>query len=231
MLVVELRDNDTANNGSSPSVMTWVVGSVTNILTRAVSQSSTAADCNIYYVFNPTSGVGTISATDNNGASVQGMSIMPFTLRGVDTTVAPVVYQNTSASATSVSVSLASVTPATAWAAVLSSDSSTGQALTQTSTSGTSIYNSVNNNACLGYVQNPGGSATIAMHGASGAVSLAVAVFMPAVATPIALLDGSIAAVADGGGSGTVTMPFSVSEGASVLVAGWKPLTTTITPM
>jgi fibronectin type 3 domain-containing protein len=215
-----LWDNDTANNGSSPSVMTWVVGSTTNILTRAVSQSSTAADCNIYYVFNPTSGAGTISATDDNGASVQGLSMMPFTLRGVDTTVAPVIYQNTSASATTVSVSLASVTPANAWAAVLSSDRSTGQALTQTSTTGTSIYKSVNNHACLGYVQNlAGGSATIAMHGASGAVSLAVAVFMPAAATPIAILDGSIYTIADGGGSGTVTMPFSVSQGATVLAA------------
>jgi fibronectin type 3 domain-containing protein len=220
VLVVELWDNDTANNGSSPSVITWVVGTTTNILTRAVSQSSTAADCNIYYVFNPTSGAGTISVTDDNGASVQGMSMMPFTLRGVDTTVAPVIYKNTSASATTVSVSLASVTPATAWASVLSSDSSIGQALTQTSTSGTSIYKSVNNNACLGYVQNlAGGSATIAMHGASGAVSLAVAVFMPAVATPIGILDGSITTVADGGGSGIVTMPFSVSEGATVLAA------------
>ena len=220
VLVVELWDNNTVNNGSSPSTMSWVVGSTTQSLVRAVSQSSTAADCNIYYVFNPTSGAGTISAEDSNGASVQGMSMMPFTLRGVDTTVAPVIYQNTSASATTVSVNLASVTPPTAWAAVLSSDSSTGQALTQTSTSGTSIYKSVNNNACLGYVQNlASGGTTIAMHGASGAVSLAVAVFMPAVATPIAILDGSVAMVADGGGSGTVTMPFSVSQGATVLAA------------
>lgn len=219
-LVVELWDNDTANNGSSPSTMAWVVGTTTQSLVRAVSQSSTAADCNIYYVFNPTSGTGALSAEDSSGASVQGMSMMPFTLRGVDTTVAPVIYQNTSASAITVSVNLASVTPANAWAAVLSSDSSTGQALTQTSTSGTSIYRSVNNNGCLGYVQNlAGGSATIAMHGASGAVSLAVAVFMPAVATPIAILDGSITRVADCGGAGTVTMPFSVSQGATVLAA------------
>ena len=220
VLVVELWDNDTVNNGSSPSTMSWVVGTTTQSLVRAVSQSSTAADCNIYYVFNPTSGTGTLSAEDSSGAAVQGMSMMPFTLRGVDTTVAPVIYQNTSASATTVSIATASVTPANAWAAVLSSDSSTGQALTQTSTSGTSIYKSVNNNGCLGYVQNlAGGSATIAMHGASGAVSLAVAVFMPAVATPIAILDGSVYTFADAAGSITVTMPFSVSQGATVLAA------------
>ena len=194
VLVVELWDNDTANNGSSPSTMTWSnsASHAVQTLTRAVSQSSSAADCNIYYVFNPNTGAGTISATDTSAGPVVGMSMMPFTLRGIDTTVAPVIYQSTSGSATTVSASLPSVTPGNAWAAVLSADSSAAQALTQTSTSGTSSYKSVNNNACLGYIQNlAGGSGTIAMHGASGAVSLAAAVFVPAVATPIVLQDGS----------------------------------------
>lgn len=219
VLAVELWDNNTVNNGSSPETMSWVVGTTTQTLVRAVSQSSTAADCNIYYVYNPTPGTGTLSAEDVNGGLVQGMSMMPFTLRGVNTSVAPVVYKNTSASGTTVSVSLAATTPANACAAVISSDSNAGQPLVQTSTGGTSAYKSVNNNAALGYVQNVGGGATIAMQGASGAVSIAVAVFMPTVATPIAILDGSIYTIADGGSSGTVMMPFSVSQGATVLTA------------
>lgn len=228
-LVVELWDKNTFNNGSSPQSMTWVVGTTTNILTRAVSRSSagtTYSDCNIYYVYNPKAGAGTISATDTNGTS-EGMTMMAYTLRGVDTTVAPVVYSQANASATTLSITTASVTPSNAWAAVLSYSGNGGSAITQTSTTGTSIYKNVNNNdqQCLGYVSDlRAGSSTITMTGAGGATkcTLVVAVFMPAVPTPIAVLDGSLYPVAKtGSGVKTISWPFGVSQGASALVVAF----------
>src|SRR5262249_47227920 len=125
-LVVELWDKNTLNDGSSPQFLTWVVGTTTNTLTRAVSRSSAAAtysDCDIYYVYNPAPGAGILSGTDINGDGVvQGITMMAFTLRGVDTTVAPVTYSAASASATTLSIPMSAMTPSNAWAAVMSYD-------------------------------------------------------------------------------------------------------------
>jgi len=226
-LVVELWDKNTFNDGSSPQFMTWVVGSTTNILTRAVSQSSAAttySDCDIYYVYNPSPGTGIISGTDTNGDSVvQGMTMMAFTLRGVDTTVGPLTYSAANASATTLSITTSVYTPSNAWAVVMSYDGNSGQAIAQTSTTGTSTSLNVNNGEqqCLGYVRGlRAGSSTIAMTAAGGAnkCTMAVAVFMPAVATPIAILDGTIFPVTHAGNAvPTISKPFSVSEGATAL--------------
>ncbi len=226
-LVVELWDKNTLNDGSSPQFMTWVVGNTTNILTRAVSRSSATAtysDCNIYYAYNPVAGTGYISGTDTNGDSlVQGMTMMAFTLRGVDTTVAPLTYSAANASATTLSITTSAMTPSNAWAAVMSYDGNSGQAITQTSTTGSSISRNVNNGEqqCLGYVSGlRAGSSTIGMTAAGGAnkCTLAVVLFMPAVPTPIAILDGTIFPVTHAGnGVPTISKPFSVSQGATAL--------------
>jgi fibronectin type 3 domain-containing protein len=229
VMVVELWDRNTFNNNSSPAFMTWsnAATGTTQALIRAVSEvsgASTYSDCDIYYLFNPTPGSGTISGTDTNPVTIQGMTMMPFTLKGVDTTVAPVIYATNGASATTLSVTTSARTPAGAWAAVISYDGNSGQAITQTSTSGASTTQNVNNNQeqSLGYVSSlAAGSSTITMTAGGGATkcTLAVAVFMPAIGTGIALHDGSIFPVATAGaGVATISQPFGVSQGAGVMV-------------
>jgi fibronectin type 3 domain-containing protein len=229
VLVVELWDRNTFNNNSSPSSLMWTNTDTgtTQTLVRAVSEvsgASTYSDCNIYYLFNPTPGNGIISGTDTNTVSIQGLTMMPFTLAGVDTTVAPVTYATNGSSATTLSVTTAVTTPPGAWSAVLAYDGNTGQLLSIGSTSGAAIYSDVVNNQeqALGYVSGAaGGSSTISMSDAGSATkcALAVAVFMPAIGTGIAPLDGSIFTTGTApSGAATITQPFAVSQGASVMV-------------
>ena len=70
-MVVELWDRNTENNNSSPSFITWnnTTTGTTQTAIRAVSENSgasTYSDCDIYYLFNPTPGSGTVSGTDTN---------------------------------------------------------------------------------------------------------------------------------------------------------------------
>ena len=230
VLVVELWDRNTLNNNSSPSFMTWAADAgTTQTLTRAVSEvsgASTYSDCDIYYLFNPTPGAGTVTGTDTNTVTIQGLTMMPFTLSGVDTTVAPVIYGTNAASATTLSVATAPATPPGAWAAVLSYDGNTGHPITNASTSGVSTSLDVANNQeqALGYVARlAGGSSTIFMTEGTGGgatkCTLAVAVFMPAIGTGIALQDGTINSTSSAGsGAATIAEPFAVSQGASVMV-------------
>ncbi|HEX3800001.1 MAG TPA: hypothetical protein VH413_15010 [Verrucomicrobiae bacterium] len=229
VMVVELWDRNQQSNNSSPSTITWSNATTGTIqtLVRAISQASgtsTFSDCDIFYLFNPAPGSGTISGSDTNGTSlVQGLTMMPVTLAGVDTTVAPVTYSTTSASATTLSVTTSAKTPAGAWAAALSFDGNSGQAITQTSTSGSSTTHNVLNNQeqSFGFVSGLGaGATTIGMSDAGGATkcTLAAAVFMPAIGTGIALLDGSLNTTATVGAVSNIVQPFAVSQGASVLV-------------
>ncbi len=231
VLVVELWDRNTLNNNSSPSFMTWsnVDAGTTQTLTRAVSEvsgASTYSDCDIYYLFNPTPGAGMVTGTDTNTVTIQGLTMMPFTLSGVDTTVAPVIYATNAASATTLSVATAPITPPGAWAAVLSYDGNTGHPITNASTSGVSTCLDVANNQeqALDYVARlAGGSSTISMTEGTGGgatkCTLAVAVFMPAIGTGIALQDGTINSISSAGsGVATIAEPFAVSQGASVMV-------------
>ncbi|HWD91754.1 MAG TPA: hypothetical protein VG938_05320 [Verrucomicrobiae bacterium] len=229
VLVVELWDKNTLNNNSSPSTMTWTNTDTgtSQTLVRAVSENSAASsfsDCDIYYLFNPVPGNGVISGTDTNTVSIQGLTMMPFTLAGVDTTVAPVTYAINNSSATTLSVTTAATTPPGAWASVLAYDGNSGQALTIGSTKGAAVSSDVNNGEeqALGYVSGAtGGSSTISITDAGSATkcALAVAVFMPAIGTGIAPLDGSIFTTGTTpAGSTNITKSFAVSQGASVLV-------------
>jgi len=231
VMVVELWDRNTQDNHSSPAFITWTNATTgtTQTLARAVSEASgasTYSDCNIYYLFNPTPGPGFVTGTDTNTVTIQGLTMIAFTLSGVDTTVPPVTYATNGSSATTLAVATSVHTPAGAWAAVLSYDGNTGHPITNGATTGTSTYIDVANNQeqALGYISKLGaGSSTISMTEGTGGgatkCTLAVAVFMPAIGTGIALQDGSIASTSSvGSGEATISQPFAVSEGASVMV-------------
>ena len=106
VLVVELMDinHDPANN--SPSFMTWSnANGTTQTMTLAVSGSANSYNYywdNIYYLYNPNPGAGTLICIDTNqlaaGTNTGGisftntyfnMTMQAFALQGVDTTYVP----------------------------------------------------------------------------------------------------------------------------------------------
>jgi hypothetical protein len=230
VLVVELWDRNTETNHSSPSFMTWsnATTGTAQTLIRAVSEvsgASTYSDCDIYYLFNPTPGDGSVSGTDTNAVTIQGLTMEALTLSGVDTTITPAIYATNGGSVTTLSVTTSNSTPSGAWAAVISYDGNTGNALNNASTTGVSTYLDVENNQeqAVGYVSAlTAGSSTISMTDSAGSskATLAVAVFSPAIGTGIHLLDGSIFSTnaTTISGPATITNAFTVTQGASVMV-------------
>ena len=90
--LLDNNGNDTANG--SPSFLVWSNYSlgITQILTRAVSQNEQQygyTDCDLYYLWNPSPGAGTLSGTDTftNGTTSDAMLLQVYTLSGVDTTL------------------------------------------------------------------------------------------------------------------------------------------------
>ncbi|MGA3266195.1 MAG: glycoside hydrolase family 9 protein [Verrucomicrobiota bacterium] len=188
VLVVELWDRDAQDVAPSPSFLTWsnATTSTTQALTLAVGQvtaTSTYSWCNLYYLFNPTPGTGTVSGTDANGASVQNQTMMVFDLSGVNTAVPPAT-NSTAATATTLSVNSPDSTVSGSFAAMLGYDANSGSALSNLCSSGTVSYVDVGNNQeqALGYVANlQAGSSTFTLGdaGQSTKMALSVAVFTP----------------------------------------------------
>ncbi|MGA3268410.1 MAG: glycoside hydrolase family 9 protein [Verrucomicrobiota bacterium] len=193
VLVVLLYDRNQSltapTNGASPSSLSW--GSQT--ITRVVSQNNLTshnADSDIYFLWNPTPGTQTITATDTTGQTPSAMTMQVFTLNGVDTTVAPATYgvgdgdvDNVAGNA--ISVTLAGSTPGGAWAVVNASGGDNGAGLAISSSSGVTNWIHIANNQsqAMGVVQNLASgvsmiTASDPTHN-STQVGLAVAVFSP----------------------------------------------------
>ena len=198
VLVVSLFDRDAQSTNNSPASLTWTApGYGAQTISRAVSENnagSTYADSDIYYLFNPNPGTANLTATDNSGNTPSAMTMQAYTLRGVDTTVAPVTYAANNANATSVAATLSSHTPVGAWAVVNSSYGTFGYPLNVTSSSGVVNCPSIGNvtEQSMGYVANlsaGAGAITASVGSGVGAqkMALAVAVFaqlIGGVATP-----------------------------------------------
>ncbi len=198
VLVVSLMDRNqsltAATNGASPSSLLWG----TQTISRVVSQNNLAshyADSDIYYLWNPTPGMQTITATDTTGSTPSAMTMQVFTLSGVNTNVAPATYGIGNADVdgipgNAISVTLAGSTPAGAWAVVNASGGDNGTGLAISSSSGVTNWVHIDNNQSqvMGAVENlSGGVATITASDPTQngtQVGFAVAVFAPGVSTP-----------------------------------------------
>ena len=193
VLVVSLYDRNQSltapTNGSSPSSLSWG----TQTITRVVSQNNLTshyADSDIYYLWDPTPGTFTITATDTTGQTPSAMTMQAFTLGGVDTNVAPVTYGIGNADIDSIgfiTLTLANNTPGGAWAVISGSAGDNGSGYYITSSGGTTNYDYIVNNQSqiMGAIEVlPGGPTTITNGDTtanSTQVGLAVAVFASAV--------------------------------------------------
>ncbi len=192
-MVAELVDHnyyDTANE--SPSFMIWSNATLgtTQLLTRAVSQNQeqySYEDCDLFYLWNPTPGVGTLSCTDTftNGSVSDAMLLQAYTLSGVNTNVAP--YAG-SAGANTASTLQTTVVLSTnwGWAAAMSVNYAGGSGYidTNTATSGTSFsynFGFNGNQNCLGWIANmlAGPSTITATYSLAEHSALAVEAFVP----------------------------------------------------
>jgi fibronectin type 3 domain-containing protein len=195
VLVVLLVDRNNSSANSGPALLTWNGGAAQTI-TRIASTNgaaSTWAWDNVYYLFNPTPGTATITATDSSGGTPSMMAIAAFTLSGVDTAVTPVPYASGVQPVNSLAVALGAGTPAFGWAVVSSSYGTTTGNGWQLSASGGPLTWSYGNNTIqegMGYVGplNPGTS-TVTGRDASGGtqkIGISVAVFSPYLPGPSA---------------------------------------------
>ena len=205
VLVVELLNKSASAAGAEPASLSW--GSQTII--QAVSEpdtSSTFRDCTIYYLYNPTPGANTISATVA-GASVD---LQVYTLSGVNTTVPPLVVATNIANGQVLWVTVPNI-PAGSWAAVNALIDTAGTTGTITSpTSGTVnvAYDTaqVGPDAGLGYVSslNPGiATFTATTPAATGKLVLVAAVFSPIQTGPATITHQPAAVAAFAGESAT----------------------------
>jgi hypothetical protein len=198
VLVVSLYDRDqTQNTGtsvSSPSSLSW--GSQT--ISQAIfgdNLASSFADSSIFYLFDPTPGTQTITATDTSGGTPTAMTMQVYDLSGVNTSIAPAVYITNSSDIVgatpplSLSVNLGAGTPAGAWAVVNASMAdSGGGGFNMTASAGTTDYDYVVNNQSqiMGAVIHiaPGAS-TITENDPLGASDAPQTAFVAAVFTPV----------------------------------------------
>jgi endoglucanase len=202
VMVVSLWDRNTQSNHSSPSFGTWsnTTAGTVQTLTRAVSvnpNSSTYSDSDIYYLYNPGAGTGTVTLIDTNGTNhhitVQGLAMQLYDLSGVNTSAPPAVYATNSPTGAGTSLALASAasTLAGSWAAVLGYDANGANSLGISASTGSSSYADVNiyQQQAMGYVTNLAvGSTTFTLTEGSGGgptnIDLAVAIFAAAGAGP-----------------------------------------------
>ena len=204
VLVVELFDKGASAAGAEPASLSW--GSQTII--KAVSEpatSSTFRDCTVYYLYNPTPGTQTISATVT-GASAE---LQVFTLSGVNTALPPLVGSANNANAQILWATVPNVL-AGSWAVVngfIGSNPGNG-AITSTSGTVTVAYDTsqIGPIAGLGYVSslNPG-SATFTATTSAGPskMAIAVAVFSPIETGPAVITQPPTAVTAFVGESAT----------------------------
>ena len=199
VLVVSLVDRNNSSVNGGPATLTWN-GGAPQTLTQVVSvngNGSTWAWANIYYLFNPTPGTATITATDASGNTPSVMAIQAYTLNGVDTSVAPVPYTINGNPVGTLTLPLGAGTPMLAWAVVDSSyGTTTGGGFHLSANGGTLNYtlSVVTIQEAMGYVADLGpGSSTIKATDTSGgtqkmAIGVAVfAPFLPGPAAPVGL--------------------------------------------
>ncbi|MGA3267936.1 MAG: DUF4038 domain-containing protein [Verrucomicrobiota bacterium] len=198
VLVVSLMDRNNSltapTNGASPSSLLWG----TQAISRIVSQNNLTshyADSDIFYLWDPTPGTQTITATDTTGQTPSAMTMQVFTLSGVNTNVAPVTYGigNTDVDnipGNAISVTLADSTPGGAWAVVNASGGDEGVGLAVSSSTGVTNWVHIANvqSQVMGAVENlSGGVSTITAYDPthnSTQIGFAVAVFAPGASTP-----------------------------------------------
>jgi len=195
VLVVALVDRNNSSADSGPATLTWN-GGAPETLTQVVSingAGSTYAWANIYYLFNPTPGTATITATDASGNTPSVMAIQAYTLSGVDTTVAPVPASINGNPVGTLTLTLDSTTPMLGWAAVCSHyGTTTGNGFQLSATGGTLEFTrtSATIQEAMGYVANLGsGTSTITgrdTNGGTQKMALAAAVFAPYLPGPTA---------------------------------------------
>jgi hypothetical protein len=195
VLVVSLYDRNESltapTNGNSPSSLSW--GSQT--ISRVVSINNLNdhyADSDIYYLFNPTPGTQTITATDTTGSTPSAMTMQVFTLSGVNN-VAPVPYGVANADIDSIgfiTLTLSSGTSSGAWAVVNGSAGDNGSGYNISSSGGMTNWDYIFNNQSqiMGAIEDlPGGSTTITNSDTTKnntQTALAVAVFASGASTP-----------------------------------------------
>ena len=83
VLIVSLYDQNNQASDLSPATLSW--GSQTLVKAVGAYNSRALADSDIYYLFNPTPGTQTITATDTSSGPVVAMAMQVYTLNGVDT--------------------------------------------------------------------------------------------------------------------------------------------------
>jgi hypothetical protein len=183
VLVVSTYIQNNAGSDYPPDLSAWGGQSFTQIA-GGFNARATYAQCDIFYIVNPTPGTQSIVVTDTSGGAVTAMAMQVYTLSGVDTTVFPSFYGASAAYASSDSL-LLSGPPTGGWAAFSICLGYSGTGTTITSTSGTIGYAQVQAGDAVfeGAVANLGvGDTTITVGnpGAGGVQSaLAVAVFAP----------------------------------------------------
>lgn len=195
VLVVSLVDRNNSSADTGPESLTWDVGTP-QTLTRVASVNgagSTWAWANIYYLFNPSPGTATITATDVSGNTPSVMAIQAYTLSGVDTAVAPLAYTTNGNPIGSVTLTLDSAVPMLGWTVVCSHyGTTTGNAYQLSATGGTMNYTRISATIqeAMGYVADlmPGGGEITGRDttGATQKLALAAAVFTPYLPGPAA---------------------------------------------
>ncbi len=215
------------SSGASPGVTSITYNGTTMtqaVLTQSVQTAyrSTA----IYYLYNPAAGsslniVGTFTNTSDS-------FINAFTLNGTDTTAAPITGGADSQAGTATSVSLTGLTAGSYAVGV--------QALNLTAATTYTFSSSPAGSAATLWNNFDSAAATVSASGRESGLSagnctltgtvgansgtknvLSVAVFKPGAAPAIAVQDAPSATVK---GTTTVTLPYTVTSGAKVLVVG-----------
>jgi hypothetical protein len=147
VLVIELMDINHDPAGNSPSFMTWsnangTVQYATNIVSGSANSYNYYWD-NIYYLYCPNPGPGTLICIDTNqlaaGTNTGGisftnsyfnMTMQAFALQGVDTNYVPAANTSGNASLSKITVNSGSLPNYGYWAALCSADANTGHPLT-----------------------------------------------------------------------------------------------------
>ena len=113
VLVVSTYIRNDAGSDYPPTLSDWSGQSFMQIA-GAFNARSTYAQCDIFYIVNPTPGTQSIVVTDTTGMPVSAMAMQVYTLSGVDTTAWPLFYGANKAFGTSDSVFLSNPSPQTA---------------------------------------------------------------------------------------------------------------------
>ncbi len=105
VLVVSTYIRNDAGSDYSPDLSPWA-GQYFIQIAGAFNARATYAQCDIFYIVNPTPGTHSIMVTDTTGNAVSAMAMQVYTLSGVDTSYFPLFFGGSQAYSTSDSVLL-----------------------------------------------------------------------------------------------------------------------------